>query len=432
MQGNPSFTTDGAVGKCWQSAGTAWAEYSNDAKWSALGDGSTVSISVWAKFDGGQNSYARILSTMSNWTNKQGYELTVQQQVNEITVGSSAQSQFQYVDDKGPGGEMVYLTAVFEADKTARLYINGVCEKAQTLNQVVQPTEPMHIACVSNGGNIWNGKLDELRLHATAESPDWVKACYDTMTSEEFLYTDGSFALGGEVPLSFRVADCVQSGTQAEISGILTQLGTGASAVAVKLFYSTDSSIDENCDFIDLGTITEKGQINAIITGLTPAETYYYAFQLVNDAETPETLWTETGSFLVEASTVVSDAFSVTTENCKLSVSAEVLQWGIGATKVELLIGSTADSLEVVQTFDGLTEMPENGMINFDSLILNPGSYSCSIRVTTTYGDVVWVNETPVKSISVSDTATYTWIGNSGNWSDKSKWNTTEDGSAGY
>lgn len=432
LQGNPSFTTDGAVGKCWQSAGTAWAEYSNDPKWSALGDGSTVSISVWAKYDGGANSYARILSTMSSWTNKQGYELTIQKQINEITVGSSAQSQFQYVDDKGPGGEMVYLTAVFEADKTARLYINGVCENAQALNQVVQPTEPMHIACVSTGGNIWNGKLDELRLHATAESPDWVKACYDTMTSEEFLYSDGVFSLGEDVPLSFRVADCVQSGTQAEISGILTQLGTGASAVAVKLFYSTDSTIDENCDFVDLGTITERGQISAVISELTPAATYYYAFQLVNNAETPQTVWSDTGSFIVEASTVIADEFSLITENCKLSVSAEVLQWGIGATKVELLIGSTADSLEVVQTIDGLTSMPENGIITFDSLLLTPGSYSCSIRVTTTYNDIVWVNETPVKSISVADTATYTWIGNSGNWSDKSKWSTTEAGSAGY
>ena len=432
LQGNPSFTTDGAVGKCWQSAGTAWAEYSNDVKWSALGDGSTVSISVWAKYDGGANSYARILSTMSSWTNKQGYELTIQKQINEITVGSSAQSQFQYVDDKGPGGEMVYLTAVFEADKTARLYINGICEKAQTLNQVVQPTEPMHIACVSTGGNIWNGKLDELRLHATAESPDWVKACYDTMTSEEFIYSDGVFSLGEDVPLSFRVADCVQSGTQAEITGVLTQLGTGASSVDIKLFYSTDSTIDENCDFVDWGTITERGQISAVISELTPAATYYYAFQLVNNAETPQTVWSDTGSFIVEASTVIADEFSVITENCKLSVSAEALIWGVGTTKVELLIGSADDSLEVVQAFDGLTSMPENGIITFDSLILNPGSYSCAIRATTTYNDIVWVNQTSTISISLADTATYTWIGGYGNWSDKSKWSTTEAGSAGY
>ena len=157
--GTPSYANDGAVGKCWYSAGSAWLKYANDASWSALGEGSTVTISVWAKHEGGYN-YNRILSTMSDWTKTAGYELTVQYQKNQITVGSSNRSQYQKVVSPGPMDERVYLTAVFNADRYADLYVNGVLQEHKQLNPLVWPTEAMTVACVAGGGNVWNGKLD--------------------------------------------------------------------------------------------------------------------------------------------------------------------------------------------------------------------------------------------------------------------------------
>ena len=179
--GTPSYENDGAVGKCWQSAGKAWMEYANDASWSELGAGATLTISAWARHDAATYEYNRILSTMSNWQNPAGYELSVQNQKNQITVGSSSRSQYQVVVSPGPMDEMVYLTAVYNDDGYADLYVNGVLQDRQQLNAVVQPTEGMAVASTVGGNSIWNGRLDELRLHAAAESADWVKACYDTM-----------------------------------------------------------------------------------------------------------------------------------------------------------------------------------------------------------------------------------------------------------
>ena len=205
--GTPSYANDGAVGKCWQSPGTAWLEYANNASWSTLGEGSPLTISAWAKYEGSAN-YNRILSTMSVWTMPAGYELTIQNQKNQITVGSSSSSQYQKIVSPGPSDQLVYLTAVYNSDRYADLYGNGVRQEHKQLNQVVQPTEALHLACVKGTGtanNIWNGKLDEVRLHAVAESADWVKACYDTMTSASFLSMGDVEPTGGTVPLSVRV-----------------------------------------------------------------------------------------------------------------------------------------------------------------------------------------------------------------------------------
>ena len=424
--GTPSYANDGAVGKCWYSAGSAWLKYANDASWSALGEGSTVTISVWAKHEGSYN-YNRILSTMSDWTKTAGYELTVQNQKNQITVGSSNRSQYQKVVSPGPMDERVYLTAVFNADRYADLYVNGVLQEHKQLNQVAQPTEAMTVACVGNGVNIWKGSLDELRLHAAAESADWVKACYDTMASANFVAKGDVLPVGGTIPLTVRLGGCTQTGTQAVIDGRLAQLGTGASSADVTLEWGTTDQLGST---VVVGTYAAAADLSATLTGLTPAATYYYAFKAVNDAPTPETAWTATNSFIVDASTKLSGA-SASAVNCSVTVSGAVSAWGVGTTTAELLFGPSASDLAVVQTTDVLSAEPAGGTIAFDPLTRPVGTYSYAIRTITSYSGVVWTNETAVGSVTLADAASYTWKGGAGAWTDAAMWTTSDSGAAG-
>ena len=265
--GTPSYQNAGAVGKCWQSAGTAWLEYANDASWSTLGAGSTLTISVWAKFDSSSYGYNRILSTMSKWDNPTGYELTVQDDVNEITVGSSGKSQYQKIVSPGPSDELVYITAVYNADRYADLYVNGVLREHKQLNQVVQPTEAMRVAAVVGGNNIWNGKLDELRLHAVAESADWVKACYDTMAAPaSFAALSPAESTDVRFPRLGALSESDANGT-ATFAVALDRPGYGGAVpTSVSVFYGTNG-----VDWTELvlGSTNEVGTLTGSASGLT-------------------------------------------------------------------------------------------------------------------------------------------------------------------
>ena len=263
--GTPSYENDGAVGKCWQSAGEAWLQYANDVSWSALGAGSTLTISAWAKFDSTSYDYNRILSTMSTWEQPSGYELTVQDDKNEITVGSSGRSQYQKVVSPGPSDEMVYLTAVYNADRYADLYVNGVLQAHQQLNAVVQPTEPMTVACVGNGGKVWNGSLDELRLHAAAESADWVKACYDTMaTPASFVSLSPAEPTDADMPRFGDLSSSDENGTATFSVALAVPGFGGAVPTDVSVFYGTDG---ETWTELALGSTNEAATLTGSASG---------------------------------------------------------------------------------------------------------------------------------------------------------------------
>ena len=298
--GTPSYANDGAVGKCWQSAGEAWLQYANDASWSALGAGSTLTISTWAKFDSTSYSYNRILSTMSTWEQPAGYELTVQDDKNEITVGSSGKSQYQKVVSPGPSDEMVYLTAVYNADRYADLYVNGVLQEHKQLNAVVQPTEPMTVACVGNGVNVWNGKLDELRLHAAAESADWVKACYDTMAAPtSFVTLSPAESTDPDLP-RFGALSASDANGVATFTVPLTEPGYGGEVpTAVSVFYGTDG---ETWTELSLGSTNEAATLTVSASGFAVGVRYlWYAVATATSGGTPKATVSQPQSFVARA-----------------------------------------------------------------------------------------------------------------------------------
>ena len=425
----PGYTaTTFGVGTCFKASNSTLGYLVSDT-WTTLGSDGTLTLSTWAKFDGSSANYNRMLSCMSDWAKPAGWELTIQNaSVDQITVGSSNKSQFQYTaSGVGPGSGNVYLTVVYNAGGNTQLYTNGVLATAQSLNQVVKPTEKLYIGSLNRTANRWNGSLDEIRIHRDAESADWVKACYDTMANANFVAMGEALPVGGTIPLTVRLGGCTQTGTQAVIAGRLAQLGTGANSATVTLEWGTTDQLGNT---EPVGTYTAAADLSATLTGLTPAATYYYAFKAVNDAPTPETAWTATNSFIVDASTKLSGA-SASAVNCSVTVSGTVSAWGVGTTTAELLFGSSASDLAVVQTTDVLSAEPAGGTIAFDPLTRPVGTYSYAIRTITSYSGVVWTNETAVGSVTLSDAASYTWKGGAGAWTDAAMWTTSDSGAAG-
>ncbi len=430
--GNPTYTaTTFGVGTCFKTTGNTTLGYNVDAKWTTLGEGSTLTVSAWAKYDLGSANYNRMLSCMSDWQKPAGWELTIQNaSIDQITVGSSSKSQYQYTaSGVGPGSGNVYLTAVYNEDGNTQLYVNGALAYSEKLNNVVTPTEKLWIGSLNGTGNFWNGSLDEIRIHRDAESADWVKACYDTMASASFVTMDDVTAVGGVQPLAIRSNGATLSGTTATITGRLANLGTDATSADVTLYYGTSANI-EGGTAVGPVSYNDKAALSNTLPGLTPAATYYYAYKAVNNAPTPETAWSVTNSFVVEASTRFSDEIDISAQNCQMTVTGTMTDWGVGTTVVELLVGTSADNLVSVQTVN-LSTAPANMEVAFDPVTEPIGTYYVAIRATTTYNDIVWVRETTTTSQSLADTSTYTWKGGTGSWSDASMWTSSDTGAAG-
>lgn len=427
----PGYTaTTFGVGTCFNASNSTLGYLVSDT-WTTLGTGGTLTLSTWSKYDGLAYKYARMLSCMSDWAKPAGWELTVQVGVDEITVGSSNRSQFQYTaSGVGPGSGNVYLTVVYNAGGNTQLYTNGVLATEKSLNQVVKPTEKLYIGSLNKSANRWNGSLDEIRIHRDAESADWVKACYDTMASASFLTMGAVAAPSGVSALKIRANGATLSGTTATITGRLSNLGTGATSADVTLYYGTSANV-EGGTAVGPASYNDKANLSNTLTGLTPAATYYYAYKAVNDAPTPETAWTATNSFVVEASTRFSDTLDIATQNCRMTVTGTMTDWGVGTTVVELLVGTSASDLAVVQTVN-LSAAPANDQVVFDPVTMPVGTYVVAIRATTTYGAIVWTNDTAATSVTLADDSTYTWKGGKGDWTDPAMWASSDTGAGGY
>lgn len=425
VTGTPDFTdTNLGVGTAFYANGSSTIGFANDDKWATLGEGSCLTVSLWAKYDITDCKYARMISCMDAWDEAQGWEVTIQKAKDEITVGSSGQSQYQYTaTGVGPCSANAYLTVVYRADKVAELYVNGVLTYSKSLNQVVKPTKTLWLASCKGSVNFWNGKLDEIRIHRAEESDDWIKACYDTMTSASFVTLGEVVATGAEVPLSVRINAPVLSGTDATVSGRLSNLGTSAASADVTFYYGTSADLETSGTASGTVRYTDKADLSNTLTGLTPGATYYCAYKTVNDLGA--VVWTETQSFVVEASTKVADALTIATENGQISVTATLTEFGIGTTVLELIVNG-----ESVQSIP-LAAAPEGMTVAFDPFVRADGTYAISVKATTTYNDIVWVRETSSTDKTVADQSTYTWKGGNGVWTDPEMWSNDAVGASG-
>ena len=187
--GNASYP--GPLGKTLWLNGSSHLYFENDPSWATVGEDSTLTISCWARSTRtGTPGCDRMISSMSNWKDTSGYELTIQNDVKVITVGSSGAngtgSQFQTTISTGVNAKWQHFAATYTATTTS-LYVDGAAKNSSALNPVVSPVAKLAIGAGANAGSPWAGGLDEVRIRAAASTADWIAAEYATMTDEAFV-----------------------------------------------------------------------------------------------------------------------------------------------------------------------------------------------------------------------------------------------------
>jgi len=95
-------------------------------------------------------------------------------------------------------GEWYYVTVVWEANKNATFYINGVQSAISAWSSTTIPSifnntlEPLHIGNAYTTGRNWDGIIDEARISNIALSAEWVSASYINQLDPYGFYAVGS------------------------------------------------------------------------------------------------------------------------------------------------------------------------------------------------------------------------------------------------
>ena len=187
--GNASYS--GPLGKTLWLDGSSHLSIDNGSAWATVGENSTLTISCWARSTrSGTPGCDRMISSMSNWKDTSGYELTIQNDVKVITVGSSGAngtgSQFQTTISTGVNAKWQHFAATYTA-MTTSLYVDGAAKNSSALNPVISPVANLAIGAGANAGSPWAGGLDEVRIRAAASTAEWIAEEYATMTSATYV-----------------------------------------------------------------------------------------------------------------------------------------------------------------------------------------------------------------------------------------------------
>ncbi len=269
MRGTPTYDGNvsypGPVGKTLWLNGSSDLRYAPNPAWTAIGDGSALSVSFLVRSSSG--GFTRMISCMSDWNKPAGYEFTFQNSNTKITVGSSNGSQTQTDISTGPGSKWKHFAGTWSGT-TVKFYDDGSKAKEATLNAVVAPTEALTFGAQggSNTGAPLTGGLDEIRIRRETSSDDWVAAEYATATADYVSFGEVEEAA---VVMSFEFGTPSVSSvseTGATISARLKGVGDNATSanlwVVVSGFGQTRA--------YPLDPATEPKVVEATLSGLQP------------------------------------------------------------------------------------------------------------------------------------------------------------------
>lgn len=191
MRGTPTYDGNvsypGPVGKTLWLNGSSDLRYAPDPAWTTLGDGSALSVSLWARVTGNAG-FTRMVSCKSDWNKSAGYEITLQSSFTQITVGSSGSGQLKTNITTGPNTKWKHFAGTWSGG-AVKFYDDGAKKNEQTLDAVVSPTEALTLGGMGGTStlNPLTGGLDEIRIRAAASSSEWVAAEYATMATADYV-----------------------------------------------------------------------------------------------------------------------------------------------------------------------------------------------------------------------------------------------------
>ena len=271
MRGTPTYDGNsdypGPVGKTLWLNGSSDLRYVPDPAWTTLGDGSALSVSLWARVTGNAG-FTRMVSCKSDWNKSAGYEITLQSGYTKITVGSSGSGQLQTDITTGPNTKWKHFAGTWSGG-AVKFYDDGAKKNAQTLDAVVSPTEALTLGGMGGTSNLnpLTGGLDEIRIRAAASSDDWVAAEYATMTTANYVSFGDVEEAAAVMSFEFGTPSVSSvSATGATISARLKGVGDNATSanlwVVVTGFGQTRA--------YPLDPATEPKVVEATVSGLHP------------------------------------------------------------------------------------------------------------------------------------------------------------------
>ena len=416
-------------GAMWLSS-NGFLEYANSADWTTLGDGNTLTLSCWAISQ--SPSYGRMISSKNQWNDAAGYELTTQGNATTITVASSGTTDDNQLQKSGMPSvtSWRHITATYASDGTLSLWVDGVNKGSgpQTKVELKVPTSVLTLGSSKGGGNCWPGGLDEVRIHRGVESDDWIKACYDTMTSTTFAVPGAVTDVDPSVTVLVATFDdpVKNAGNNTiDFGWTVTSVSSANPSTDVKFVYRASGSA--------VATTNAVTTISAVASGtyqfaLPNNDEIYDCQMLAMNAEevVASTVWKDVG-WLV--SSKLNGTTSASMTNAKGTFTSELTTLGTGTTTVTLYLGQDADNLTAVSNYT----MTATGPVSFTYQLNAAGTWYAKIGSANTDGAHNWSDETSVATVAVTDNSTYTWVGGaSGVWTNAACWATSGDGAAGY
>lgn len=283
VSGTTAYKNDGTYptvmgGNALWLSNNGYLRYANSADWTTLGDGNTLTLSCWAI---SQNpGYGRMISCKTNWNDAIGYELTTQNSDTTITIGTLGESQQQFSGVPSVKSWR-HITATYSSNGTLSLWVDGLSKGSASKSALTTPTAALTLGANSGTGNYWPGGLDEVRIHRGVESGDWIKACYDTMSSGTFL-TAGArqSTVNPDLSTSYLLVDL----GAVSVSATIDSIGEGAASCDLYFAYAPAGDVLPDWTLVAPG-LTAGDSHTRKLAGLVENTTYDYAFMASNNCE---------------------------------------------------------------------------------------------------------------------------------------------------
>lgn len=215
----------------------------------------------------------------------------------------------------------------------------------------------------------------------------------------------------------------VQSDT-VRFAGTVANLGSGAERLTIYLEYGLDGGLDHKVAIAELDAV---GAFSYDLGGLDGEATYTYRLSAVNSSVAD---WIgETLTFSLICGSELNAEFGTELDNGNGKIVGTLDVLGSGATVISLWVGRSVDALEEVASI-----VPKaNGAFAIPYRFAADGAWYYQVKCANQYAGQSWSDSTDVKSVTISDSNVYTWIGGNGSWSDVAKWSSASAASGlGY
>jgi hypothetical protein len=163
VMGTPAYVA-GAVGQALQFNG-AGGQYVQCGTWNPSAATGQLSVALWAKWAGLSGFYQGLAAKRDTWAVN---DMMWQVEAN-IDTGAVTFSRTDVYPASGnpvlPAGEWTHVTVTFDGT-TAKFFVNAALTGQGAFSFGTDPAAGVHFGCCdSNGGNPFNGALDEVRIY---------------------------------------------------------------------------------------------------------------------------------------------------------------------------------------------------------------------------------------------------------------------------